>query len=56
MMNLTIKCPHCHVAIGKVCKEDCSANGGKVKDLQKALKSVGLSMKNVNVFPIMSKD
>lgn len=56
MMNLSIKCPHCRAAIGELCKEDCSANGLKIKDLHKALKSVGLSTRNVNAFPIINDD
>ena len=48
-MNLSIACPHCESKAGELCNEDCSANGTKIKNLNKALKPLGLSEKNITL-------
>ena len=49
VMDLTIDCPHCEALVGEICKKDCSINGEKVKELEKALCNVSLGMENITL-------
>jgi len=41
-MDLKVECPHCDATINEICKEDCSANGMYIRELNKILLRLNL--------------
>lgn len=48
MMDLKINCPHCTAKAGELCTKECSANGYKIVNLDKALRALSLTFKGIN--------
>jgi len=46
-MDLTQDCPHCTAMAGEICTKECTANGEKIKTLEKTLWALDLSLKDI---------